>query len=235
MELPEIARRIGTIDRNRIVYIEEYVLQYLKTYGYENLSDEERISLYGRHEYREGINIYIIYAACRESEEQMLWETSSKDKENYNYERIGRLRHKSHSAATQQAKEVALKGENQAGPLQGYYIFYDSNEKMKDYLAQHYEQQMGQVQKPIIEEQPDDVNARTAKEELAELIALSRSNIGQPSFLYRWIRMAVICILIIFCAIAVTTINAHHKMGDFVQTIIQTNEWMENKAETNEF
>lgn len=36
---------------------------------------------------------------------------------------------------------------------------------------------------------------------------------------YLWIRIAAIGILVIFCAIAVTTINEYDKMNDFVRII----------------
>lgn len=236
MELPEIARRIGTIDRTRIVYIEEYVLQYLRTYGCEDISKEEVISLYGRHERREGVNIYIIYAACRETQEhEMRQETTENKAVEEIYVKIGSLRHRCPTNVTKDKQEVLLEGEHHVGALKGYYVFYDSNEWMKDYLVQHYEKKLQQVQQPIVQKECyTNIEAQTTQEELAELIALSHSSVGQAHRFYRWIRMAVVCILIIFCAIAVTTINEPNKMEDFVQTIRQTSEWAE-QPKLNEF
>lgn len=214
MELPAIARRIGTIDRKQIVYIEEYVLQYLRTYGCDESSDGERISLYGKHESREGVNVYIIYTACRETEEQEMADIAMvKQTEESDYEKIGYLHRRCHSAETDETNarnELVLTGGSRIGRLTGYYIFYHNNEDMKDYLARQYENQLGQARRPLTQQR---VNGR----------------------LYTFIRMAALCIIIIFCIIAITTINAPGKMDDFVQTIMQTSTWAENESEGRGF
>ena len=45
---------------------------------------------------------------------------------------------------------------------------------------------------------------------------------------FLWIRMAVLCIFIVFCAIAVTTVNGFDKLNDFIQTAVLAGELMDN-------
>lgn len=233
MELPQIARRIGTIERNQIVYIEEYVLQYLRTYGCENISKDVEISLYGKYEFREGVNIYIIYAVCQKSEEDEMLQIigESKDTEDI-YIKIGSLHYRNTTNIAEESREVFLQGKKTVGSLKGYYIFYDSNEWMKDYLVRHYERKLENKNKSDRWcEQHTDTKMQGAQTELPELTVLSCNHAGQACDFFHWIRMAVVCILIIFGAIAVTTINEHDKMKGFVQTIKQTYEWTEEANE----
>lgn len=227
MQLPEIARRVGTIDRKQIVYIEEYVLQYLKTYVQENLLMNERIILYGKSERREGTNIYIIYAVCREGDEQDV--TERKDTKEI-YEKIGYLWHRPHEAVQQAINKTATEAQDKLS-LSGYYVFFDVNEKMKDYLGQYYQKRLEQMKTPILQEASGQIeeNILDPSAGQAELIALNHETIQRPLPLYRMIRIAVVCIVIIFCSIAVTTINAYDKMEDFVQTIMFTSEWQESQ------
>lgn len=220
MELPEIVRRVGIIDRKKIVYIEEYVLQYLQIYRSEEKEKQERIGLYGKHECRENVDIYMIYFVYPETEEQ---QTIGEK-----YEKIGYLRHKCHL----EQGEMTLTGEKSMGTISGYYIFYDTNERMKDYLSKYYESKLRQENLTFSRSEFYKMNEE--KSEVSELIALSQRKIGQSMSIYSLIRMATIGILIIFCAIAVTTINASDKMSDFVQTIAQTNEWVENEHRQEE-
>lgn len=57
--------------------------------------------------------------------------------------------------------------------------------------------------------------------EAASKVGMAEEEKGQmdETSPYLWIRIAAIGILVIFCAIAVTTINEYDKMNDFVRII----------------
>ena len=61
----------------------------------------------------------------------------------------------------------------------------------------------------------------------AELVALSREEEGERVSLYLWIRIAVVGILIVFCAIAVTTVDGYDKISNFVQAAVRTGEMID--------
>ena len=50
MDLPIIFKEIGIVHEDRLVYIEEYVLQYLEILTGEENRKEEKIIFYGRSE-----------------------------------------------------------------------------------------------------------------------------------------------------------------------------------------
>ena len=68
MELPEIARKTGIIDNNRIVYIEDYVLQYLEILKQKEEVKEDKYLLYGKKLNVSEREVYVIYGVCRPEE-----------------------------------------------------------------------------------------------------------------------------------------------------------------------
>lgn len=212
MALPEIVRRVGVIDRTRIVYIEEYVLQYLQTYTCRKEWNNERIGLYGKYEKREEVSIYIIYAACPETDE---YRQQMQDEP---VEKIGYLYRKD-SIAIYHGREEAG-GTGSRGMLTGYYIFYDVNERMKDYLGQFYADELMPIAKK---------RERHMETEPAELTAADCDTSGQAPLLYKWLRIAAVCIIIVICTIAVATINRYDRMEDFARIMMQTSGWTQEQ------
>lgn len=212
MELPEIASQTGTIDNDRIVYIEDYALQYLKMIRRMEAAEEDKFILYGKKEKSLGKETYIIYGICRQGEERRYCSEGT-------YDFIGYLDTKGWGAGEDFCRNILLGTENGGEPAGGYYIFYDADDKMKECLGQYYEESVNRSRYISQREQTG--------RELAELVALSNKEQNNRIMLYIWIRIVVTGILIIFCAIAVVTLNDYGKMDDFVQTAIQTSEWME--------
>ena len=48
MKLPEATALVGTIEGRRVIYIEDYALQYLKALRKEEGMEEDKFVLYGR-------------------------------------------------------------------------------------------------------------------------------------------------------------------------------------------
>lgn len=214
MELPEIAGRAGTMDDDRIVYIEEYVLQYLKIIKQTELAKEDKFLLYGKKEKSLDREIYIIYGICRQEEWQHCLGTEGKD-----YYLIGSLDMEILEEGDNFCRNIMLGNKNGGQPAGGYYVFYHADDKMKERLGEYYEENRKHSRYIAQREETG--------EKLAELVALSNEEQCSGAVLYIWIRMAAIGILIIFCAIAVVTINGYEKMNDFVQIAVQTAELME--------
>ena len=208
MELPEIARKTGIIDNNRIVYIEDYVLQYLEILKQKEEVKEDKYLLYGKKLNVSEREVYVIYGVCRPEEgKPAYFKEAGKD-----YELVGRLDMEDRESCGR----ILVGSQNGGQPVKGYYVFYDADDKMKDCLSRYYEESIKRSRYITGKEQ-----------EKAELIALSSEERTEGASLYMWIRIAAIGILIIFCAIAVTTINGYDKISDFVQAVVQTNEMLE--------
>ena len=210
MELPEAASLVGKIEENRIIYIEDYALQYLKALRKEGVVEGDKFALYGTRRDDEGKEVYIIYGICGLGEQQY-----NQEKTDQGYEWIGELEAGRGRAGEEPGKIFLTGRKNSRHPVSGYYIFYDENDKMKARLGEYYE---------------ECVNRGRYKEatgKKAELVALSMKEQSEEISLYTWIRIAVTAILIIFCAIAVTTINEYDKMSNFAQAAVHTGEMIE--------
>ena len=109
--------------------------------------------------------------------------------------------------------------------MTGYYVFYDADEQMKDCLGQYYERQL--LKKQDFSPKSLDLELKSST---AELVALSNTYERRRESPFLWIRMVVICIFVIFCAIAVMTVNSFDKLNDFIQTAV----WMGEIIDTDE-
>lgn len=209
--MPEAISLVGTMEEDRVIYIEDYALQYLKAVRKEGRAEEDKFLLYGNRGRNAGKEIYVIYGICSQEEWQHDWEEEGK-----RYEWIGSLAVKGRNAEDEMGKMVLTGKENGGRALNGYYIFYDADNKMKERLGKYYEESVNRSR----------YQQMTGKK--AELVALSSEEwTERTSSPYLWIRIAVTAILIIFCAIAVTTVNRYDKINDFVQTAVRTGEMIE--------
>ncbi len=210
MDLPEISRKIGTVHEDRLVYIEEYVLQYLELLKkWEN--QEERIYFYGKRERTSKAETYIIYGICGQDEEE-----AGNGKKGKAYELIGSLDIRQWKKGNDLCRGMLIGIAGEERTVDGYCIFYDADDKMKERLSRYYESSIYRARNR------DKKNPEQMDKRQAELVALSSKegeNTGSP---FLWIRAAAIGILIIFCAIAVITVNEYDKMIDFVQTAAWT-------------
>ena len=215
MELPKAAGKVGVIEDDKVIYIEDYALQYIKVLRQKGFIKEDKYLLYGKKDKKSGKEWYIIYGICRLEEESRLWM-----KEDGNgYEWIGNV-----DTALWEREgsgcDGILVGTKEGGqPIKGYYIFYDADDKMKDCLSGYYEESMSRSR--YIPQRETEIGTK------AELVALSSKEQPAEVSLYLWIRIAAIGILVVFCAIAVTTINGYDKISNFVQAAVRTSEIME--------
>lgn len=209
--MPEAISLVGTMEEDRVIYIEDYALQYLKAVRKEGRAEEDKFLLYGNRGRNAGKEIYVIYGICSQEEWQHDWEEEGKS-----HEWIGSLAVKGRNAEDEMGRMVLTGKENGGRALNGYYIFYDADNKMKERLGKYYEESVNRSR----------YQQMTGKK--AELVALSSEEwTERTSSPYLWIRIAVTAILIIFCAIAVTTVNRYDKINDFVQTAVRTGEMIE--------
>lgn len=202
MELPENVKRIGKIEHNRRIYIEDYVLSYLELLKEETEEENVQIILYGKSYKEVACHIFIIYGAGKEA-----WNEESGERKFFGkYEAVGCLDLEVWKSTAGMCEGILLGNREGGHPVQGYYIFYEDNSAMKQQLCASY-------------------FVKASKQEvLPELRALSRESEevkASESFLFTLIRAAVICIFIIFCAIAVTTVNSFEKLKTFADTAVQ--------------
>lgn len=193
MQLPTMVKQMGRVDGNERVYIEDYVYAYLNELKAEKSNLPLRAALFGHVYHRENQNFYLVYGAVSVVDELANGRGEEQVRKEYfeEYELIG---------------YVNIYGNKQElpGKKEGYYIFYDKNESMQNYLLFCYKQKnKKRVNK-------NEVN-RIREDDLGFFRTTSRASL--IDFIKRLIYGGCIIIL----SIAVTTINDYKKMHGFVE------------------
>lgn len=217
MDLPEIVKRMGKIEGERKIYMEDYVLAYLQNYKTNTTEADVRVTLYGKKENNASGEIYLIYGAA-ESGKDFFRE----------YDEIGCLNIELWKKSPSMCEGILLGDEIGGEQISGYYIFYDEAQAMKEYMGYCYEEDIHRKQhkRKALAEAESGKKQPVSKGQ-AELVALSSDTQGEEAPLYSYIRAAVIIIFIVFCAIAVTTVNSYGKMENFTQAAEQMHETLE--------
>lgn len=179
MELPTTVRQIGNVGGNGRVYIEDYVYTYLNELKTQKCNFPLRVALFG-HVYHKGSQtFYLVYGAANVVDELAGGRNEEQVRKEFFalYDLIG---------------YVNIYGNKQElpGKKDGYYIFYDKNESMQNYLLFCYEQ------KKRKRDRKDRQTSVSIKDIIKRLIYGS-------------------CIIIL--TIAVTSINDYDKMYGFVK------------------
>ena len=128
MHLPNIVKQIGKTDGEEKVYVEDYVYTYLNELKKEKEIFPVRVALFGNI-YRKGKKkFYLVYGAscvideleCGRDEEQVRKEYFQE------HELIGYV-------------NIYGKNHELPGNKEGYYVFYEKNEAMQNYLLLCYQ------------------------------------------------------------------------------------------------
>ena len=190
MQLPDIVKQIGKADEKERVYIEDYVYTYLHGLGkkteagnFENNAGGQRTfpmraALFGHAFRKEECKFYLIYGAASVIEELENGKNEEQIRREYftEYELIGYV-------------NIYGGGQRMPGPKEGYYIFYEKNEPMQNYLLSCYE--------------------RRKKIPVRKEVKAGRIGNVIRRFFYGG------CIIVL--ALAATSINSFHKMHGFVE------------------
>lgn len=65
MELPKNVTQIGEVSRDCKVYVEDYVISYMKQMNRLAMDKETAVALYGRRREENGVVYYFLYGACK--------------------------------------------------------------------------------------------------------------------------------------------------------------------------
>ncbi len=65
MELPKNITQIGEVNKDCKIYVEDYVISYMKQMNHSAQDKEMTVALYGRRHIEEGVSYYFLYGACK--------------------------------------------------------------------------------------------------------------------------------------------------------------------------
>lgn len=192
MKMPEFVKRIGSVDERNRVYIEDYVYSYLNGLREETDLLPLRAALFGHVVRKENACYYMIYGACCVVEELGYGRNEEQVRKEFfeDYELIGYV-------------NISKGKQAVPGKDKGYFVFYESNEAMQNYLSFCYERKRKKGNK-----RKEAVTAGFS------LDCWQKGKMGQVGDTSGQIFMLV-CILVL--AMAVCSINNYEKMSGFVE------------------
>lgn len=246
-KLPKNMCCIGKEEQRKKLFVEEYVISFLLEMAGKE-SEPQMIVFYGDGCEREGSRYYFLQgAACHKASE----ETFGRMEEFY-FRNIGKKYFPQlkgigwYYTGGKSGEESILDilreiREQDFGQIGGYYVYYEKNPEMEEYMLSHKKrQEQEKEEQKKKEREREGGKDKTGKEKVSErkwpdagdkmqqdLCGAKKKIKISPFQAVQILNMISLCILIICCIIAVTTINQYDKMKRLEETVIYLEASME--------
>lgn len=241
METSDILVHKGEKDDKYQLYIEDYVMSYLKKQG--GVQRSRKIFFFGKRELRE--KKYYIYGAGLQRQIDYFAD----------YEKL----HEITCRYVMDMPVFSIQEKNKVHELTGYYIFYQTNEAMQNYMIElRAEQEKGetgqgtefynascgeitgrQIERAAHTEQKIFDRKKQWQQEKEKNYSVEETKVSMPrtnvSFWYkpkgknRILAILVTAILIVLTAIVINTTNSYGKLEDLNQAAVEVFFAMENE------
>ncbi|MBR1855112.1 MAG: LysM peptidoglycan-binding domain-containing protein [Lachnospiraceae bacterium] len=179
MELPKNVTQIGEVDRHCKVYVEDYVVSYLKQLNTQAESKEISVALYGRHEQENGLDYHFIYGACKVEqlprEVRHLSQAQLQEVEKYRRKYFPELAFAGYRLLNGEMIEgFYIRDQDICRYIAGYAQFYEKNDAMLAYMLDVRET----IQPERVDQEKYERVRQRQEERRAE--AAEENNAGQP-------------------------------------------------------
>ena len=174
MELPKHTTQVGTIAANKKLYLEDYCISYMKQLGETYPDDRKQIALFGTVEREKSIEYAFAYGAALlgrgKGRTDSLTNSQKEEAESFREEFFPDYQLLGVVIATDQVDENVywLGNGNKAIPLDGYYIFYDKNEAMLNFMMHNQKEERDIDLDPVIVKKADMDREKREKKEREE-------------------------------------------------------------------
>lgn len=184
MELPKHTTQVGTIAAGKKLYLEDYCISYMRQQGEAYPEERKQIALFGTVEREKNIEYAFAYGAAMlgkgKGRTDSLTNSQKEEAERFrmdffpDYQLLGIV------ISTDAVNENVywLGNGNKAVPMEGYYIFYDSNEAMLNFMMQNQKEERTIDMDPVIAKKADMDRERREKAEKAHEESAKRSSTG---------------------------------------------------------
>lgn len=174
MELPKHTTQVGTIAVNKKMYIEDYCISYMKQLAEVYPQERKQIALFGTIEREKNVEYAFCYGAallgCGKGRTDSLTNTQKEEAESHRQENFADYQLIGVVIAVDQVDENIywIGNGNKAILLDGYYIFYDRNETMLNFMMQNQTEERGIDLDPVIAKKADMEREKQIKKEKEE-------------------------------------------------------------------
>lgn len=174
MELPKHTTQVGTIAANKKLYLEDYCISYMKQLGEMYPEDRKQIALFGTVEREKSVEYAFAYGAALlgrgKGRTDSLTNSQKEEAESFREEFFPDYQLLGVVIATDAVDENVywLGNGNKAIPLDGYYIFYDKNETMLNFMMHNQKEERDIDLDPVIIKKADMDREKREKKEKEE-------------------------------------------------------------------
>lgn len=236
MELPKNTTQIGEVHGNYKVFIEDYVISYLKQLCRQEPDRKKRIAFYGVMRAEEAQQYFFIYGGSEvvqhgsdevyltgEDYEEITWTGGSWFED---YIPLGIV-----TLEEEIPEGICLFVSGKTVRVQGYHIFYEKNESMLAFLIhrqaqleEKIQQKTQETKKEAAQEAMPQATQSTISATAASRIHPTVSQAKEPR-IFGIVKSAAAALLIVLCVTAISTMNGFGKIESlhhFFQKAFQT-------------
>ncbi|MCH5270979.1 MAG: LysM peptidoglycan-binding domain-containing protein [Lachnospiraceae bacterium] len=242
MELPKNIVQIGEPDKLHKIYVEDYVISYMKQLGRSQLSGSVGLALYGKHFEEGAVNYYFLYGAAKveglEHRGAYLSQVEKEEIEDIGKKYFEEYKFLAWCSVTEEPVEgFFVKVQGKGVEIKGYACFYEENESMLNYMlltgAKEAKEKKENTAEPAGRIRGNwtasayikqAVKPQTAKEQTARQPSVKPEESGneekkpetQKPVLWRpeYGKVAVAAACLVLLVLAVTTLNDAEKMEE---------------------
>ncbi len=224
MELPKNITQIGEADKSCKIYVEDYVMSYMKQMNRFAEDKEMAVALYGRRSAEQGISYIFVYGACKLT----FLQREVRHLSQAHQQEIERLRYK-YFRECEFVGYLLLNGEMIEGVhiydqgccryVKGYACFYEKNDSMLSYMLDNRAEEV----QPEVVEQDKYEQVKQRQEERRSQMA-ERTTVPEQAKAYepkektdrsvadvesrmRGMRFAAASMFVLLCMVCVVTLQ----------------------------
>ena len=234
-QIPVNTRTIGTPEGIYILYLEDYVHTFIKKFTaayYVNAPSPTQIALFGRRYEEEGSSILVVSGAAQQP--------FPEDKGTRYFPSCAFLGNAKVGVNKESGLRLEIALKNTSVILDDFYIYYDQNEEMQNYLIEwnlnsHLVRQQGEGEyaQEAASEGYEEAEAQTrpprrgaqVRAETDEAVRYGRIaqayNRGEAKVSFIWNVMSALCLGFVVCVMAygIISVNNYNKMKSMQDTI----------------
>ena len=181
MELPKHTTQVGTIAANKKMYLEDYCISYMKQLTEEFPEDRKQIALYGTVEKEKSVEYTFVYGAALlgkgRGRTDSLTNSQKDEAESIRKEFFSDYQLVGIVISTDAVNENIfwLGNGNKSIPMDGYYIFYDTNEAMLNFMMENQKEEREFDLDPVIMKKADMDREKRERADREKLEAQQKS------------------------------------------------------------
>ena len=185
MELPKHTTQVGTIPANKKLYVEDYCISYKKQLDDIYPGERKQIALFGTLKREKNVEYAFAYGAALlgkgKGRTDSLTSTQKEEAESIRHQYFSEYQLLGLIIATDGVDETFywLGSGSKSIPIDGYYIFYDQNEVMLNFMMENQNEERAFDMDPVIVKKADMDRERRERKEKEEREKLeARQNAG---------------------------------------------------------